>query len=51
LWILSPSVGITVLEGFGAKLEPDWPERVYFLTSLYRTAIIAINQLPITPER
>jgi len=23
LWILSPSVGITVLEGFGAKLRPD----------------------------
>ena len=23
LWILSPSAGITVLEGFGAKLEPE----------------------------
>jgi hypothetical protein len=50
LWILSPSAGITVLEGFGAKLDPDWPEGVYFLPSLYRTAIIAINQLPVTPE-
>ncbi|UZO76611.1 flagellar assembly protein H [Microcystis aeruginosa str. Chao 1910] len=50
LWILSPSVGITVIEGFGAKLEPEWPEGVYFLPSLYRTAIIAINQLPVTAE-
>ncbi len=50
LWILSPSAGITVLEGFGAKLRPDWPEGVYFLPSLYRTAIIAINQLPVTAE-
>ncbi|CCI28858.1 conserved hypothetical protein [Microcystis aeruginosa PCC 9809] len=50
LWILSPSAGITVLEGFGAKLDPDWPEGVYFLPSLYRTAIIAINQLPVTAE-
>ncbi len=50
LWILSPSAGITVLEGFGAKLDPDWPEGVYFFPSLYRTAIIAINQLPVTPE-
>nr|NCS12457.1 Rpn family recombination-promoting nuclease/putative transposase [Microcystis aeruginosa G13-09] len=33
-----------------AKLDPDWPEGVYFLPSLYRTAIIAINQLPVTPE-
>jgi hypothetical protein len=50
LWILSPSASITVLEGFGAKLDPDWPEGVYFFPSLYRTAIIAINQLPVTPE-
>jgi hypothetical protein len=50
LWILSPSASITVLEGFGAKLDPDWPEGVYFLPSLYRTAIIAINQLPVTTE-
>ncbi|MCZ8128477.1 MAG: Rpn family recombination-promoting nuclease/putative transposase, partial [Microcystis sp. LE19-114.1B] len=34
----------------GAKLDQDWPEGVYFLPSLYRTAIIAINQLPVTAE-
>ncbi len=50
LWILSPSAGITVLEGFGAKIDQDWPEGVYFLPALYRTAIIAINQLPVTAE-
>jgi hypothetical protein len=50
LWILSPSASIAVLEGFGAKLSLDWPEGVYFFPLSYRTAIIAINQLPVTPE-
>ena len=50
LWILSPSASLTLLESLGAKLDPDWPEGVYFLPSLYRTAIIAINQLPVTAE-
>jgi len=50
LWILSPSASLTLLESIGAKLDPEWPEGVYFLPSLYRTAIIAINQLPVTAE-
>lgn len=50
LWILSPSASLTLLESIGAKLDPDWPEGVYFLPALYRTAIIAINQLPVTTE-
>ncbi|MCZ8119051.1 MAG: flagellar assembly protein H, partial [Microcystis sp. LE18-22.4A] len=50
LWILSPSASLTLVESIGAKLDPDWPEGVYFLPSLYRTAIIAINQLPVTAE-
>ncbi|REJ39175.1 MAG: flagellar assembly protein H [Microcystis flos-aquae TF09] len=50
LWILSPSASLTLLESIGAKIDPDWPEGVYFLPALYRTAIIAINQLPVTPE-
>ncbi len=51
LWILSPSASLTLLESIGAKIDPDWPEGVYFLPALYRTAIIAINQLPVTVLR
>jgi predicted transposase/invertase (TIGR01784 family) len=50
LWILSPSASAALVESFGAKLSLDWPEGVYFLPLSYRTAIIAINQLPVTPE-
>ncbi|CCI17644.1 conserved hypothetical protein [Microcystis aeruginosa PCC 9807] len=47
LWILAPLVSETILNGFGAVLDPNWPEGVYFLPRLQRTAIIVINQLPV----
>ncbi len=47
LWILAPLVSETILNGFGAALDPNWPEGVYFLPPLQRTAIIVINQLPV----
>ena len=47
LWILAPLVSETILNGFGAVLDPNWPEGVYFLPPLQRTAIIVINQLPV----
>ncbi|ACK74176.1 conserved hypothetical protein (plasmid) [Gloeothece citriformis PCC 7424] len=52
LWILSPSCSVRMLEGFGAKLnlKGNWGEGVYFLHSFLKTAIIAINQLPVTPD-
>jgi hypothetical protein len=50
LWILSPTASVAILEGFGAKLGPDWSELLYFFPASYRTAIIAINQLPLAPE-
>jgi hypothetical protein len=50
LWILSPSASSNLLEGFGARVEEDWPGGVYFLPPFHRTAIIAINQLPVTAE-
>jgi len=40
LWILAPLVSETILNGFGAALDPNWPEGVYFLPPLQRTAII-----------
>jgi hypothetical protein len=50
LWILAPVVSETILNGFGAVLDSNWPEGVYFLPPLQRTAIIAINQLPVNPQ-
>jgi len=51
LWILSPSASAALLNGFGAREEPDgWSAGVYFLATALRTALVALNQLPRTPE-
>ncbi|GFE71932.1 hypothetical protein [Chroococcus sp. FPU101] len=52
LWILSPSCSARILDGFGAflKEEENWVEGVYFFPNLFQTAIVAINQLPVTPD-
>ncbi|WP_026099002.1 hypothetical protein [Kamptonema formosum] len=51
LWILSPTVSASILESFGAIPAPDnWMSGVYFLASSLKTAIVAIHQLPRTPE-
>ncbi len=51
LWILSPSASLGLLESFGAKLDlENWPTGVYFLPAGARTAILAINELPVTDE-
>ncbi|MBD2255139.1 hypothetical protein [Nostoc parmelioides] len=51
LWILAPSVSKGVLKTFKATLDLDnWISGVYFLPDGLRAAIVAINQLPVTPE-
>ncbi len=51
LWILATSASETLLESFGAKLElQKWPQGVYFLHESFRTAIVAINELPVSNE-
>ena len=52
LWILSPSCSQRLLNGFGAKLnqEENWGEGVYFLAEFLRTALVAINQLPVSQD-
>lgn len=52
LWILSPSCSTSLINGFGAKLnlEGNWCEGVYFLPEFFKTALIAINQLPTTED-
>ncbi|MEW6497718.1 MAG: hypothetical protein AB1589_35230 [Cyanobacteriota bacterium] len=50
LWILSPSCSARLLNGFGARLDEfgNWGEGVYFLPEFQKTALVAINQLPVT---
>ncbi|MFH7030542.1 MAG: hypothetical protein ACHBN1_35590 [Heteroscytonema crispum UTEX LB 1556] len=51
LWILATSASTTLLESFGARLDRDnWLAGVYFLPDSLRTAVVAINQLPLTLE-
>ncbi|WP_407884586.1 hypothetical protein [Scytonema sp. NUACC26] len=51
LWILATSASDNLLESFGAKLElKNWLEGVYFLDESFRTAIVAINELPVSNE-
>ncbi|NJN38157.1 MAG: flagellar assembly protein H, partial [Acaryochloridaceae cyanobacterium CSU_3_4] len=46
LWILASSASERLLSGFGVSLNEEWGSGVYFLHPSFRTAIIAINQLP-----
>ncbi len=51
LWIMSPTVSDTMLAGFRGIPEPEnWVSGVYFLGPSLKAAIIAIQQLPRTPE-
>ncbi|MFB2937970.1 hypothetical protein ACE1B6_22205 [Aerosakkonemataceae cyanobacterium BLCC-F154] len=51
LWILSPTVSANILNGCNAKQdENNWPQGVYFLGEILKTAIVVIHQLPRTPE-
>lgn len=50
LWIITPSASDDLLSTFGAFAREDWLTGIYFLPTGLRTAIIAINKLPRTPE-
>lgn len=52
LWILSPTSSARIRFGFEAKPahDGDWVSGIYFLPAFQRTAIVAINQLPVTPD-
>ncbi|HYX15512.1 MAG TPA: hypothetical protein VE944_14310 [Nostoc sp.] len=50
-WIVVPSASQDLLNSFGAQLElENWTTGIYFLPNVFRLAIVAINQLPVTPE-
>ncbi|KAB8319142.1 hypothetical protein SD81_009550 [Tolypothrix campylonemoides VB511288] len=51
LWILTTSASENLLDDFGAKLDlENWLPGIYFLAKALRTAVVAINQLPLTQE-
>jgi len=51
LWILATSVSASQIEIFEAKLDLDnWLPGVYWLTQPFKTALVSINQLPVTDE-
>ena len=51
LWILTPTVSVPILDGFRAMADEDnWMRGVYFLGDYWRTAVVAIHQLPATAE-
>jgi len=51
LWILSPTASTTLVDGFKATIdEENWLTGIYFMGEYLRTAVVAIHQLPRTPE-
>ncbi|MBG1268149.1 hypothetical protein [Nostoc sp. WHI] len=50
LWVLSPTASPALLSSFNVNQKSGWLPGVYFLGDALRTAIIAIHQLPQTPE-
>ncbi|WP_260446951.1 hypothetical protein, partial [Nostoc sp. 2RC] len=50
LWVLTPTVSETRLSSFGTMQKAGWLSGVHFLPDALRTAIVAIHQLPQTPE-
>ncbi|MFN6513922.1 MAG: DUF4351 domain-containing protein [Nostoc sp. CreGUA01] len=50
LWVLTPTISETRLSSFGTVQKDDWLSGVHFLPDALRTAIVAIHQLPQTPE-
>ncbi|MHC5863024.1 DUF4351 domain-containing protein, partial [Nostoc sp.] len=50
LWVLSPTASPAILSSFNVNQKSGWLPGVYFLGDALRTAIVAIHQLPQTPE-
>ncbi|MEG4317485.1 MULTISPECIES: flagellar assembly protein H [unclassified Microcoleus] len=53
LWILTPTASELLLDSFGFLVPEEsegWGKGVYFLTEVWRVGLIAIHQLPRSPE-
>ncbi|MBC6480755.1 MAG: hypothetical protein GDA56_26265 [Hormoscilla sp. GM7CHS1pb] len=50
LWILTPTAMTSTLSGFGANTHKKWLPGIYFMPPAFHTTIVAIDELPQTPE-
>jgi hypothetical protein len=50
LWILTPTFSHNLQREHNVRTKPEWGEGIYFFSNSDRMAIIAIHQLPKTPE-
>ncbi len=50
LWVLTPTASPAILSSFNFNQKSGWLSGIYFLGDALRTAIVAIHQLPKTPE-
>jgi Domain of unknown function (DUF4351) len=50
LWILATKVSEPLLQESEAKVKSDWLPGVYFVPEIFKTAIVAIDELPETQE-
>jgi len=50
LWIITPTASNNLLSQFGAIPNQDWVTGIYFMPSYFRSAIIAVHQLPLTTD-
>ncbi|PSB14760.1 DUF4351 domain-containing protein [Phormidesmis priestleyi ULC007] len=50
LWVLAATTSKPLLSEVGGVVKSDWLPGVYFLSDLFKTAIVAIDQLPETEE-
>lgn len=50
LWILAATTNQPVIQEVAGQIDSSWLPGIYFLPKLFRTAIVAIDQLPETEE-
>jgi hypothetical protein len=50
LWVLTPTASTAILSSFNVNQQEEFTPGIYFLGDALRTAIVAIHQLPRTPE-
>ncbi len=50
LWILAATTSQPITSEFGGATQPDWGRGIYHLAKALRVTIVAIDQLPATPD-
>jgi len=50
LWILTPTASTQLCASFTAVPDSNWQPGIHFLAPALKAAIVAIHQLPVTPE-